>query len=122
MKIVSVLENKKVEKRISITPEIAKKYISMGFGVSLSESYGEHLGFSDDEYKKLDVKILKDDNELIDNADIIVQLGLPSEDKLNKISSGQSIIGVLNPYNNKSILDNLIKKKLIYFHWNCYPE
>ena len=36
MKIVSVLENKKVEKRISITPEIAKKYIAMGFQVSLS--------------------------------------------------------------------------------------
>ena len=88
MKIVSVLEDKKLEKRISITPEIAKKYIAMGFEVSLSESYGEHLGFSDNEYKKLDVKISKDDNELIDSADVIVQLNLPSEDKLNKISSG----------------------------------
>ena len=122
MKIVSVLEDKKVEKRISITPEIAKKYIAMGFEVSLPESYGEHLGFSDNEYKKLDVKISKDDNELIDGADVIVQHNLPSEDKLNKISNGQSIIGVLNPYNNKSILDNLIKKKLIYFRWSCYPE
>ena len=61
MKIVSVLEDKKVEKRISITPEIAKKYITMGLEVSLSESYGEHLGFSDKEYKKLGVKISKDD-------------------------------------------------------------
>ena len=122
MKIVSVLENKKVEKRISITPEIAKKYISMGFGVSLSESYGEHLGFSDDEYKKLDVKISKNENELIDSADVIVQLGLPSEDKLNKISSGQSIIGVLNPYNNKSILNNLIKKKINLFSLELLPR
>ena len=122
MKIVSVLEDKKVEKRISITPEIAKKYISMGFEVSLPERYGEHLGFSDNEYKKLDVKILKDDNELIDNADVIVQLGLPSEDKLNKISSGQSIIGVLNPYNNKSILDNLIKKKINLFSLELLPR
>ena len=111
MKIVSVLEDKNVEKRISITPEIAKKYIAMGFEVSLPEKYGEHLGFSDSEYKNLNVKISKDDNELIDGADVIVQLGLPSEDKLNKLNSGQSIIGVLNPYNNKSILDNLIKKK-----------
>ena len=103
MKIVSVLEDKNVEKRISITPEIAKKYIAMGFEVSLPESYGEHLGFSDNEYKNLNVRISKDDNELIDSADVIVQLGLPSEDKLNKLSSGQSIIGVLNPYNNKSI-------------------
>ena len=94
----------------------------MGLEVSLSESYGEHLGFSDKEYKKLGVKISKDDNELIDNADIIVQLGLPVEDKLNKISSGQSIIGVLNPYNNKSILDNLIKKKINLFSLELLPR
>ena len=122
MKVVSILEDKKVEKRISITPEIAKKYIAMGFEVSLSESYGEHLGFSDDEYKKLDVKMSKDENELINGADVIVQLGLPSEDKLNKISSGQSIIGVLNPYNNKSILDNLIKKKINLFSLELLPR
>ena len=122
MKIVSVLEDKKVEKRISITPEIAKKYIAMGFEVSLPESYGEHLGFSDNEYKKLDVKISKDDNELIDGADVIVQHNLPSEDKLNKISNGQSIIGVLNPNNNKSILDNLIKKKINLFSLELLPR
>ena len=122
MKIVSVLEDKKLEKRISITPEIAKKYIAMGFEVSLSESYGEHLGFSDNEYKKLDVKISKDDNELINSADVIVQLNLPSEDKLNKIRSGQSIIGILNPYNNKSILDNLIKKKINLFSLELLPR
>ena len=122
MKIVSVLEDKNVEKRISITPEIAKKYIAMGFEVSLPESYGEHLGFSDNEYKNLNVRISKDDNELIDSADVIVQLGLPSEDKLNKLSSGQSIIGVLNPYNNKSILDNLIKKKINLFSLELLPR
>ena len=40
MRIASVLENKKIEKRIAITPEIAKKYISLGFEVTLSENYG----------------------------------------------------------------------------------
>ena len=30
MKIASILENQKIEKRIAITPEIAKKYISLG--------------------------------------------------------------------------------------------
>ena len=57
MRIVSVLENQKVEKRIAITPEIAKKYITLGFDISLSENYGEHLGFKDNDYKKLGVEI-----------------------------------------------------------------
>ena len=31
MNLASVLENQNFEKRIAITPEIAKKYISLGF-------------------------------------------------------------------------------------------
>ena len=38
MKIASILENQKIEKRIAITPEIAKKYISLGLEVTLSEN------------------------------------------------------------------------------------
>ena len=33
MRIVSISEDKKTEKRIAITPDIAKKYISNGFEV-----------------------------------------------------------------------------------------
>ena len=52
--------------------EIAKKYIALGFEVSLSENYGEHLGFKDKEYKELGVKISKDDKEIINSADVIL--------------------------------------------------
>ena len=62
MKIGSVSENQKIEKRISITPEIAKKYISIGFEVHLSKNYGVHLGISDEEYKNLGVKFYNDEN------------------------------------------------------------
>ena len=65
MKIGSILENQKIEKRIAITPEIAKKYISLGFDVQLSNNYGTHLGFTDDVYKKIGVKFLSDENEII---------------------------------------------------------
>ena len=44
MRIVSISENQQVEKRIAITPEIAKKYIELGFEVLISHNYGNHLG------------------------------------------------------------------------------
>ena len=50
MKIGSLLENQKLEKRIAITPDIVKKYISLGFEVHLSENYGSHLGIDDKDY------------------------------------------------------------------------
>ena len=59
MIIGSILENHSIEKRIAITPEIIKKYTSLGFEISLSENYGSHLGISDNEYLNQGVKFLK---------------------------------------------------------------
>ena len=115
MRIGSVLENQKIEKRIAISPEIAKKYISLGFEVSLFENYASHLGIKDEEFTKQGVKISKNENEVISSADVIVQLGLLSDEKSSLIRENTTLIGVLNPYNNKDKIDNLVKKKNKYF-------
>ena len=111
MRIGSILENQKLEKRIAITPEIAKKYIALGFEVLLSKNYGIHLGFKEEEYKDIGVKILNDEKEILKTANIIVQLGLLSDDNNELLKENQTCIGVLNPYDNKDKIDKLIKKK-----------
>ena len=122
MKIVSVSEDQKIEKRIAITPEIAKKYIALGFEVSLPENYGEHLGFTDDKYKELGVKLFKDEKEIISNADIIVQLGLLAEDKISLIKKNQTLIGVFDPYNNKEKMESLVKDNVNIFSLELLPR
>jgi len=122
MKIVSVLENQKIEKRIAISPDIAKKYIALGLEVSLSENYGEHLGFKDNEYKELGVKISKDTKEIISSADIIVQLGLPSDEIISLIKEDQTLIGVLDPYKNKVKIENLAKNRINIFSLELLPR
>ena len=122
MRIASISENKKIEKRIAITPDIAKKYIALGLEVSLSENYGEHLGFSDNEYKELGVKISSNDNDIITSADIIVQLGLTSEDKISYIKENQIIIGIFDPYNNKEKIDKLVKKNIKVLSLELLPR
>ena len=111
MIIGSTSENKEIEKRISITPEIAKKYINLGFEVQLSNDYGKHLGFEEKEYTELGVKFFSDDRKLIESSDIIIQMSLLGEDKISFLRSDQTLIGVLNPYENKNKLDELAKKK-----------
>ena len=74
------------------------------------ENYGAHLGFTDQDYKNLGVIILNEEKEIINSANIIVQLGLPSDEKLSYLKENQNLIGVLNPYSNKEKIDNLIKK------------
>ena len=122
MRIVSILENQKIEKRIAVTPDIAKKYITLGFEVILSEKYGEHLGFKDDDYKELGVEISKKEVEALSNADIIVQLGLLSDENLSLLKENQTLIGIFNPHNNKEKIKNLSKKKINIFSLEMLPR
>ena len=122
MKIASILEDKSLEKRVAITPEIAKKYISNGFDVTLSKDYGEHLGFVNQEYEILGVKLLTDDKEIIVNADVILQLRLPLDDKLSLLKENQTLIGVLESHQNKDKIENLIKKKINNFSLELLPR
>ncbi len=111
MILVSTSENKDFEKRISITPEIVKKYISLGFKINLSKNYGNHLGFEEKEYKDMGANFVQDEKKLIESADIIIQMNLMDEQKTAFLKSNQTFIGILNPYENKSKLEELTKKK-----------
>jgi len=122
MKIISVSEDKKIEKRIAITPDVAKKYLNLGFELSLPENYGLHLGISDNEFKDSGAIIVKEEKELINSADIIIQLGLLSEDNLSLIKENQTVIGVLNPHNNNEKIETLVKKNINLFSLELLPR
>ena len=122
MKISSVLENQNFEKRVAITPEIVKKYTSLGFEIFLSENYGLHLGIDNKQYSDLGVKFLSDDKEILANSDLIVQLGMLSDEKISHLKENQTLIGVLNPYQNKEKLENLVKKKINLFSLELLPR
>ncbi len=122
MRIGSILENQSVEKRIAVTPEIIKKYTSLGFEIILNENYGVHLGIKDQQYIDLGAKISKDEVEVLGSSDIIVQLGMISDDKSSYIKESQTLIGVLNPYENSEKLKNLAKKKINLFSLELLPR
>ena len=58
----------------------------------------------------------------LNDADIFIQLGLPSDEKLSFLKEGQSVIGVLNPYQNKDKLNELKKKGINLFSLELLPR
>ena len=122
MRISSLAENINIEKRIALTPEIAKKYINLGFSLSLPKNYGFHLGFSDDQYKNLGISLLDNEQDLITNADIVIQLGLPDDYKLSLFKKNQTLIGSLNTFSNKEKLENLKLKEINCFSLELLPR
>ena len=122
MHLASILENKKIEKRLAVTPEIAKKYIDLGFKLSLPNGYGEHLGFNDEDYKNLGVLLSNNEEEIINSAEIIIQLGLPEEEKLSLLKENQTLVGTLNAFSNKEKLEKLKSKKINCFSLELLPR
>ena len=114
MIIGSVSENKELEKRISITPEIAKKYISNGFEILIEESFGSHLKISDEEFVKEGCKIDKREN-ILKKSDIILQLNLPDDNSLKNLKENCILIGNFNSSKNIEKINKLKTKKHLYF-------
>ena len=121
MIIGTVSENKDLEKRISITPEIAKKYISNGFEVMIEKDLASHLGISDKEFLKEGCKIETREN-VLNQSNIILQLNLPDEKSTSLLKEGKILIGNFNSSSNKEVIANISNKKINVFSMELLPR
>ena len=121
MIIGSISENKDSEKRISITPDIVKKYISNGFEILIENNYGKHLGFSDEDFEKEGCKIDNKEN-ILKKSDIVLQLNLPDKNLLQYFKENNILIGNFNSSQNIDEINNLKSKNISIFSLELLPR
>ena len=122
MKIGSLPEIIEIEKRVAITPEIAKKYISIGLDVNLPKNFGNHLGINEKEYIDVGVNFLANEKEVIKHSDILLQLGLPSKENIDLIDKKKILIGSFNPSINSTLKEDIKKKDINIFSLDLLPR
>ena len=122
MIIGSNSENKEIEKRVAITPDIVKKYKDLGFEINLVKNYADHIGFSDKLYTDAGAQIINDENELIKNSDIIVQMNMFDENQISIMKENQTLVGSFNSNQNKDIILKLYSRKINVFSLELLPR
>ena len=122
MKIGSISENKDLEKRVAVTPDIIKKYKSLGIDVQLTKDYALHLGISDKEYEREGANIFQSDDDVILNSDAILQMTIPDDEYLNKLRENQILVGVLSPHENEKKLKSIVSKNINCFSLELLPR
>ncbi len=122
MIIGSISENLELEKRVSITPEIVRKYKNLGLEVHIKKNYALHLGLSDKDFENEGATILLNNDEVISNSDAIIQLNIPSDENLKKLKKNQNLIGVLNPFLNEKKLKEITSKNINCFSLELLPR
>jgi len=121
MIVGSISENLNIEKRVAITPDIIKKYISIGLQVNLSKNYASHIGITDEQYEKEGAMISESEN-VIANSNAILQMNILNNENLDKLKEKQNLIGVLNPYENKDKLSQVASKNINCFSLDLLPR
>ena len=97
MIVASIKEDINSEKRISVTPETAKSFISIGLGVSLEKNYAVHLGIEDKDYENQGVKFFSNSSEVINSSDLLLRVNCPNDEDVKSLKEKQIIIGMFNP-------------------------
>ena len=120
--IGSVKEDPASEKRVSITPETAKKLINLNFSVFLEKKYGEHLGITDEEYKNKGASLESSAKEVLEKSEIILKVDCPTSDEINLIKNESILIGLFDPISNREMINKMIKKDIKIFSLNLLPR
>ena len=103
MKIFIPKERRKHEKRVAATPDTVKKYIALGFDVSIENHAGLASQFMNADYHEAGAIIIDDPSMGYKEADIILKVQKPllsvegDLDELSLIKSGAILISTLEP-------------------------
>ncbi|HRW58981.1 MAG TPA: hypothetical protein P5048_05150, partial [Chlamydiales bacterium] len=110
MKII-VPKESAPEKRVALTPTVAKKIIALGCEIYIEKGLGETISVSDQEYQKAGVQIASSKEELFKNAKIILKVQKPTEQELSLMDEGSIHVSFLNPFYEKELIAKIAKKK-----------
>ena len=122
MIIGSISENIKFEKRVSLVPDIVKKYTNLGFEVHITKGYGDHIGFSDDLFIKAGAKIANSKQDVLKNSNILIQLDLIEESDFINLKKDSILVGSLNSSQNKNKIEKLKSNGVNIFSLELLPR
>ncbi|WP_186414118.1 NAD(P) transhydrogenase subunit alpha [Oenococcus oeni] len=118
--VVSALKEAAGENRVALTPDVVAKLVKRNFDVVIEKGAGEKAFYSDDVYKSAGAKLSTRTDAL--KADIVTVVNEPSTATLNKLTKGQTIIGMLNPLGDKKAVESLAKAGVTSLAFELLPR
>jgi NAD(P) transhydrogenase subunit alpha len=117
--IVALRETAAGERRVAITPEMAKKLRAKGLRLLLEHDAGRAAGFPDSQY--VDVEFA-DRDTVLGQADLLACVLPPADDVLARLHEGVVLVGQLRPYGAPERVAALTSHKLTAFSLELLPR
>jgi len=121
MKIGILKETQKGEKRVSISPNIAKQLIEKGFELLVEDDAGTNSSFKNSDYKDIGAEIEKR-GVLFKEADVLIKINPFDEDDLKLVNKGQVLMSQLFHKSNPDIIKAIAAKGVSAFSMDAMPR
>lgn len=95
------------ERRCAASPETVKKMAALGCEVVIETGAGDGASFTDDMFKNAGAKIASSAKEACEGANVITCVRAPTAAELSFIPKGALLIGMLAPYANEKLINNM---------------
>ena len=122
MIIGSIKEDLSLEKRVALTPDAAKNIIGLGLNIIIEKNYAAHLGIKDEDFKKAGVEIKNTSKEVLETCNLLIKVNCPQNDEINNLKEKTILIGMLNPFQNKNKINEILKRNVNIFSLELLPR
>lgn len=121
MKIGILKETQKGEKRVAISPNIAKQLASKGFELLLEEDAGKTSSYKNSDYKEVEVKVEKR-GVVFKESDVLVKINPFEEEDLKLVDKGQILVSQLYHKSSPELIQAIAEKGATAFSLDAIPR
>jgi len=121
MKVGILKETQKGERRVSISPKIAKKLIKKGFEVIVEKKAGEESQFKNSNYKEVGASVASLE-EIFNDSDVLIKINPFTEDEINRIRKGQVLISQMFHKSHPKLMKAIAAKEASSFSLDALPR
>ncbi len=121
MKLGILKETAEGEKRVAITPGIAKKLIEDGYECLVEKGAGFQSQFKDEYYQEAGATIL-DKDAIFKESDVLIKVNAFEEDELKYLKPGQILISQMYHRSNPECIKKLATKGVSAFSLDAIPR
>jgi NAD(P) transhydrogenase subunit alpha len=118
MRIGIPRERRNGEHRVATVPDVVKTYVAWGWDVLIEAGAGVAAGFPDDLYVAAGATIV--DNAF--DADLVLVVGPPSRDEVERIDAGTTLVGFLDPFVATDVVQACLDRRLTAIAVEAIPR
>lgn len=89
------------ETRVAATPETVKKFVGLGYQVSVESGAGVSASYLDSAYQEAGATLAADVAVAVKEADIVLKIGAPTGDEVANYKEGAIVLASFAPHNNE---------------------